>query len=188
MLKLYGTRRSRAFRCLWMLEECGVEYELVKTQFASADTQSQEFLALNPNGKVPVLVDDEVVLWESLAINCFLAQKYGQQLLPKSAALTMQWTCWAMGELEGPHDAANRSSEPIDLERLDRSVQAIRRQLERHDYLLGSSFSVVDLNVAAVLLRPQYRPIAADDPAIGDWFARCIGRDALARATTPAQG
>ena len=77
MLKIYGVARSRAFRVLWMAQELGLDYEHVKVDFASGETRESGFLALNPNGQVPVIDDDGFILWESMAINLYLAKKYG---------------------------------------------------------------------------------------------------------------
>src|SRR5260221_11944987 len=76
MLQLYGNPRSRAMRCLWMLEEVGEPYQLIEKSTRADDLQSAEYLRLNPNARIPTLVDGEVVLWESMAINLYLAQKY----------------------------------------------------------------------------------------------------------------
>ena len=184
MLKLYGTRKSRAFRCLWMLEECGVGYALEPTDFASEDVCQPEFLALNPNGKVPVLVDDDLVLFESLALNLYLADRYAPGLRCARQPELQQWMMWAMGELEGPHDAANRAGAEVDTARLDRSLSSLRRQLGASPFLLGDTFSVADLNVSAILLRPQYRPVVSTDADLSAWFSSCTERPALRRAVT----
>jgi glutathione S-transferase len=109
MIKLYGVRASRALRSLWAIEELGLEYESVPTN-TSGDTRTAEFLKLNPNGHIPVLVDDTTVLWESLAINLYLARKYGAgSLWPATVAdegRAFQWSLWAMTELEAPLLAA----------------------------------------------------------------------------------
>ena len=84
MIKLYGIPASRAFRVRWMLEELGVAYQNVPTNFATGETRTAEFLKLNPNGHIPVLVDGETVLWESMAINLYLARAYGGGLWPAS--------------------------------------------------------------------------------------------------------
>ncbi len=185
MLKLYGTRRSRTFRCLWTLEEASVPYDLIPIDFAKGESLQPDFLKINPNGKVPVLVDGDLVLFESLAINQHIAKRYAKQLWPSDDAdqsLLCQWTTWAMGELEGPHDAANRGSTELDLERLERSLNALRANLRHREYILGSSFTLADLNVASVLLRPQYRPITESDSHLRDWFKRCTSRQALQQA------
>ena len=62
MIKLYGVPQSRAFRPLWMLHELGLQFENVPTHFAGG-TRTAEFLKLNPNGHIPVLIDVDVVLW-----------------------------------------------------------------------------------------------------------------------------
>src|SRR5579872_2354315 len=102
MLKIYGTSMSRTGRVLWAAEETGIKYEHVPTQIAEA--KSPAHLKLNPNGHIPVIDDDGFVLFESMAINFYLAAKYGKApLWPESIqdrALANQWSYWAMLEVE----------------------------------------------------------------------------------------
>jgi glutathione S-transferase len=84
MLQLYGNPRSRAMRCLWMLEEMGEPYQLIEKTTRTDELQTAEYLRLNPNARIPTLVDGEVVLWESMAINLYLAQKYEGPMLGKA--------------------------------------------------------------------------------------------------------
>ena len=105
MLQLYGNARSRAMRCLWMLEEVGQPYQLVDKSLRADDLHSADYLKLNPNARIPTLVDGELVLWESMAINLYLAQKYPGPMHCADAAVHM-----ARGPLErgaqdelGPH-------------------------------------------------------------------------------------
>ncbi len=104
MITVYGTANTRAFRVLWMLEELGVPYAHVKTDFASGDTRAPEFLRINPNGHVPALVDGELRLFESMAINLYLAERYGADgLWPttlEDRARAVQWSFWVMTECE----------------------------------------------------------------------------------------
>src|SRR5262245_2217399 len=103
MLQLYGNPRSRAIRCLWMLEEMGVPYQIVEKTTRAEDLQSTEYLKLNPNARIPTLVDGDVVLWESMAINLYLAQKYDGPVHcidPKTLGIATQWSFWAMLEVE----------------------------------------------------------------------------------------
>ena len=106
MLRLYGTPQTRTFRPLWMLEELGIPYELVRTDFANGDTHAAEFLKINPNGHVPALVDGDLALFESMAINLYLAEKHGKGTLwPDSEAdraRAVQWSFWVMTECEQP--------------------------------------------------------------------------------------
>lgn len=184
MLILYGTG-GRSFRCLWMLEEAGIDYEQVGVDWSAGESRTPEFLAMNPNGKIPVLEDGGLRLFESLAINYHLARNYAVDLWAadsRAESLAMQWLAWGMGELEGPHDSANRAQAAIDVDRLELSLNALRRALSDRAYLLGETFSVVDLNTACLLLRPQYRKVARDDPELGAWFRACTRRPALERA------
>lgn len=183
-MRLYG-KGGRVFRCLWMLEEAGLDYERVLTDWSVGESHTPEFLALNPNGKVPLLVDGELQLFESFAINYHIARRHAPDLWVANAedeSRASQWLAWGMGELEGPHDAANRSKTAIDEARLRRSLGALKQVLADQTYLVGDQFSVVDLNTACLLLRPQYRTIAQHDPDLNTWFAACIEREALARA------
>src|SRR5512134_1031763 len=103
-IQLYGIPMSRASRCLWMLEELGVPYENVPVHFLG-EAQKPEFLKINPNGRIPALDDDGLVLFESLAINLHLARKYGKDLWPASPddqSRAIQWSIWAMTEVEPP--------------------------------------------------------------------------------------
>ena len=101
MLQLYGNSRSRAMRCLWMLEEMGEPYQLIEKSTRSDDLQSAEYLRLNPNARIPTLVDGDLVLWESMAINLYPAQKYEGPMHfagPEVLGLAAQWSFWAMLE------------------------------------------------------------------------------------------
>src|SRR5215470_12152901 len=103
MIKLYGVPGSRAMRSLWMLEELGVAYENIKTMFGTDSRQPDYMTTLNPNGHIPTLQDGDVKLWESLAINLYLARKYDKGLWPKTIAAeghTYKWSIWAMTEAE----------------------------------------------------------------------------------------
>jgi glutathione S-transferase len=95
MLQLYGNPRSRAMRCLWTLEEMGKPYQLIEKSTRADDLQSAEYRRLNPNARIPTLVDGDLVLWESMAINLYLAQKYEGPMHcvgPEVLGLAAQWS------------------------------------------------------------------------------------------------
>ena len=99
MLKLYGLTQSRALRCLWMLYEIDEPFELVRVYPDSPDFPEQ----INPNRKIPALVDGPTVMWESMAINLYLAQTRTTELSPRGRAElgdALKWTLWAQSELE----------------------------------------------------------------------------------------
>jgi glutathione S-transferase len=201
MITVYGVPRSRTMRVLWMLEELGVPYENVPTHFATGDTRKPEYLKINPNGHVPALVDGDVVLFESLAINLYLARKYGRALWPttiEDEGRSFQWSVWAMTELEEPvltvllHRAffpeAQRDRAKADdaAERAKKPLGVLEGALAGRFHLVGNAFTVADLNVAAVL---SWAPLAGMDltpfPKTGAWLARACERPAFARATQP---
>jgi glutathione S-transferase len=196
MIKLHGIPRSRTMRPLWMLEELGVPYESVKVSFIE-ESRKPEFLKLNPNGHIPVLQDGDVVLWESLAINLYLARKYDKGLWPKTVegeGRAYQWSLWAMTELEEPvlttllhrmfFPPEQRDSKKADdaAQRFETPLGVLDGALAGRPYLLGDAFSVADLNVSSVL---SWAPLAGLDLSraknVQGWFGRCTDRPAFAR-------
>src|SRR5262245_24640277 len=100
MLTFYYTPMTSATRGHWAVEELGVPYEKVRIDLAAGEQRKPEYLALNPNGKVPLLVADGVPIFESLAILLFLGETYGadKKLFPKSGAEhaeALKWMCWS---------------------------------------------------------------------------------------------
>jgi glutathione S-transferase len=199
MIKLYGISASRAFRSLWMLEELGVEYQNVPTNFATGETRSAEFLKLNPNGHIPVLVDGETVLWESLAINLYLARAYGAGGLwpatPADEGRVFQWSFWALTEVEAPLLAVLLHRRILPKEQRDESIAAaneaklagpfgvLEGALRGRQHLLGSAFTVADLNVASVLSWALRCGVELGRwPQLADWLQRCTARPACVKA------
>jgi glutathione S-transferase len=201
MIKLYGVTRSRALRCLWMLEELGVPYERVEVSFADGGTRKPESLRINPNGHIPALDDDGLVLFESLAINLYLARKYdgGKGLWPASVGdegRLFQWSVWAMTELEEPlltallhelilPEAQRDAAKAADaLERARKPLGVLDGALAGRDYLLGGAFTAADLNVAGVMSFARLAKVdLSPTPNVQAWVERCAARPALKRAT-----
>ena len=185
MIKLYGTRKSRAFRCLWALEEYGLDYEFIPVDWQTGETRRADFLAINPNGHVPVFEDGETRLVESLAINLHISEIAPSEISPQDASertQAIQWTIWAMGELEGPHDAANRAGIDVDEGLRSQAFTVLEQHLTQSAYLLADRFTIADLNVASVLMRPKYMPHVSGFERLANWFQTCATRPALARA------
>src|SRR5215471_8040524 len=84
MMKLFGQARSRASRSLWMLEEIGIPYQHVPVR-PYTESRSAEYLRINPNGRIPCLDDDGFIIWESLAINLYLAEAVSRYGRPRPA-------------------------------------------------------------------------------------------------------
>jgi len=198
MIKVYGVTRSRALRALWMLEELGVAYEHVPTHFATGETHAAEFLALNPNGHVPVLQDGELVVWESMAINLYLARKYDKGLWPASVedeGRAFQWSVWAMTELEEPllpvlmnrlvlpEGQRDEKKAADGAARFQKPLGVLDGTLAGRSWLAGDRFTVADLNVASVLSWARLARLDFGSARHADaWLDRCLARPALARA------
>ena len=103
-LRIYGIARTRAFRALWMANELGLDYEHLPIEIGAAGARSPEFLAINPNGRLPFIVDNGFVLFESLAITLYLAKKHSNgKLYPgtlEGEATAWQWSLWAVTEVD----------------------------------------------------------------------------------------
>src|SRR5260370_13656850 len=100
-----------------MANELGLEYEHVPVHFGDGSAKTTEYLAVNPNGRIPAIDDDGLKLWESMAINLYLAKKHDGALWPKTIeeeAQARQWSFWAITEARKPPLAAlwHRSSFP----------------------------------------------------------------------------
>lgn len=196
MLKLHGTSKSRSARCLWALEELGVKYEHVPTEVTKA--KSPENLKVNPNGHIPALEDDGVALWESLAINLYLAEKYGKgSLWPASVedhGQCYKWSFWAITELETPlltllshklflpPDQRDEKKANDAINALKAPLNVLEAVLKGREYLLGNSFTIADLNVASVLMFGSYVKFDhSATPAVQAWLGKCLGRPASAK-------
>ncbi len=196
MITLYGAPASRAHRVMWMLKELALPFEHVPTDFLKGGTHTPEFLALNPNGRVPVLADDGLVLFESMAINLYLAKKYGGPLAPRDMreeAEATQWSFWAVTEVEKPlllaaanlflFAAPDRSADDLALmlKRLDRPFKVLDAHLAARAYVLGDRFSVADLNLAALMSLIALAQVPVDQyPFLKIWLYKCLERPAAA--------
>src|SRR5512145_2057507 len=103
MLRIYGSAKSRGLRVLWMAGELGLAYDHKDWLPRAPETRTPEYLALNPNGRVPTIDDDGFILSESMAINFYLAKKHRSALYPadpKHEALALQWSLWETDRLD----------------------------------------------------------------------------------------
>lgn len=166
-LQLYSLPTPNGVKVSIALEELGLPYEAHRVSFDTQDQLSPEFLSLNPNNKIPAILDPDgpggqpLALWESGAILLYLADKTGR-LLPAQAAArwhALQWLMWQMGGL-GPmfgqlgffHKFAGKDFE--DKRPRDRYVAesvrllgVLERQLQGRDWVLGSDYSIADIAI-----------------------------------------
>ena len=191
MLRIHGSARSRATRTLWMAEELGLKYEHIDLAPRSPGTRTPEYLALNPNARVPTIEDDGFVLSESMAINLYLAKKFGK-LYPadaKNEALAWQWSFWETDRLDRqmttyannssalPEAQRNAAAAKAAWDEIAPSLDVLEIALGKARWLAGSEFTVADLNVAAAM----YRALSFDLgkwPKVHEWLHRCWDRPA----------
>ena len=210
-LKIYGIGASRAARPLWVVLELGLPFEHIPTPYAGGATRTPEFLALNPNGHIPVVVDERpegaLTVWESMACALYIARVHGnpdgQSITPANAreeAEALRWSFWTVSELE--KDALtvlmHRMAMPPDQRKPELAEQAESRLkvplavLEKHlqsqtahgeAYLAANRFTVADVCVASVAswIRPA-GALLAQYPSVSSWLQACVDRPAQKQA------
>ncbi|MEW5855811.1 MAG: glutathione S-transferase family protein [Cyanobacteriota bacterium] len=180
MLKLYGGARSRASIVKWYLEELGVPYEFVLLDMQAGAHRQPEFLAINPMGKVPAIVDGDFKLWESGAILLYLAQKYGKMPATlEEQAQIIQWVIFGNATL-GPGIFVEASRE----REMPKLLTPLNEILERQPFFLGEELTVVDVAVGSIL---AYIPMMlkldlSEYPAIVTYIQRLSERPAFQKA------
>jgi glutathione S-transferase len=200
-LKIYGTTRSRANRVIWMAEELGIAYETISVDLSAP--RDPTFLAVNPNGRLPAIDDDGFHLFESMAINLYLAKKHGGPLAPRDThedAKMIQWSFWAVTELEEsgleylmhtmflPPEKRDATVPPKALETLKKPIAVLDDALAQSGHLVGERFTAADLNVGvfAVYLAAA-REFLGQYPHVADCVAELASRPAFKKAI-PARG
>lgn len=206
MLTIYGVYRSRSARVYWMAEELGIEFKSVPvlqanrladplSSDAPVNTLSPEFLALNPMALIPCIKDGDLVMNESLAINLYLARKYGGDLGGKTVeedGFMVMWTIWAVSELDGntgkivstydngrENTEAGRAVIDVACRTMKRPLSVLEKHLDGKDWIVGGRFTVVDLNLAEVLRYAQSETALFEaHPNIDAWIKRCQSRPA----------
>jgi len=205
MITLYGCLRSRASRPWWLLHEAGVDfthepvvqaYRLDDPSAADApfNTASPGFLKINPQGQIPALVDEGLILTESLAMTLYLARKVGDALGPADLAeegQMLQWGFLAGTEIEAPaldilftklrgepDSEAGQARITAATEKLARPCARIEAYLAATgDWLVGGRFTAADIVLSECLRYAQPHPPAlAAYPLLREWLARCQAR------------
>jgi glutathione S-transferase len=205
MLTIYGVYRSRASRNIWLANELGIPFKHVpvmqlyrlsaEAAKTTLHTKSPEFLKVNPNGHIPAVDDDGLVLNESLAINLYLAKKHGGPLAPANPAedgqMTM-WALWAAIEVE-PHSLAvlnHRIGKPPaerDPKIAAAAIEALRgpfavldKALAASGFIVGGRFTVADINTAEVFRYAMPAPeLFEAAPRVKAWLAAAQARPAF---------
>lgn len=206
-LTLYGIAASRTSRPLWAAEELGLAYRHLPVDYKTGATHTADFLQLNRNGHIPVLVDSrpdgDVVVWESMACALYLARHHGKPdgvgitpASPAQDAQALRWSFWAMTTLETdaltvlmhlramPQERRKPALAEAAQKRLVAPLavlefELLSQQKAGHAWLAGDRFTVADLCVASVVawLLPAKQLLGAH-PACHAWLTQCLARPA----------
>ncbi|MEM7769387.1 MAG: glutathione S-transferase family protein [Cyanobacteria bacterium P01_E01_bin.6] len=177
MLRLYGGARSRASIIQWYLEEINLVYEFVMVDLQAGEQYQPAFLAINPIGKVPAVVDGDFAIWESGAILLYLAETYGRPSASlRERTIWAQWVLFANATL-GP----GLFTESLREKEAPRLLTAVSDIVEAAPFFLGEFFSVVDVAVGSYLsyARLMLGLDFADYPAIAAYVGRMESRPAF---------
>lgn len=202
MLRIHGSPRSRAVRTLWIAGELGLSYDHNDILPRSPGTRTPEYLALNPNARVPTIEDDGFVLSESMAINMYLAKKHNSPLYPKdlkNEARMWQWSLWETDRLDRqitiyanhttalPEAQRDKATADAAWAEIEPAFAVLNAALAKAPWLAGEDFSIADLNVAGALFRGLSMDLSRW-PALSGWLTRCWDRPAAQKAKAMRDG
>lgn len=200
MLKIYGQPRSRTFRVLWLANELGVPYEHIPVTINVDNAQAKEewYAGLNPNLRVPTIDNDGTVIWETPAINIFLAKKYQSPLYPKTVedeGRMLQWAFFVAFDIEPPMIQVfqnrvafppEKRNEALAVEgskKLGAPLKVLDDQLGRTPFLAGASWGMADFLAASVMYTMyamKYDLSAV--PRVDAWLKASVERPAAKKA------
>jgi glutathione S-transferase len=191
-MKLYGFGPSRSLRALWGLKELGVDFEFVPVNLLRGEHKHPDFLRLNPAGKLPVLVDGDIVIPESAAIILYLADKYREKgLMPtdlKARSQVYRWTLFAVTELEQPlwritkHTVVYPENKrlPADIALAKEEFLAMAALLDAHlegrRFIVGDNLSVADCVTAYLIDWANQLKLIGDFPRLRAYLEKMYAR------------
>jgi glutathione S-transferase len=195
-MTLYEFGPTRSIRARWTLQELDVPFNAITVNLMAGDNRKPEFLQLNPAGKLPVLVDGDMVLTESVAIVLYLAEKYSDRgLIPvdlRERAELDRWLLFTVTELEQPlwriarHTMLYPESErlPEDVKLASREFQSMAAIVERHmegrQFVVGDQVTVADFVLAYTLDWGNEVKLLGDCPNLLAYMERMYARERAA--------
>jgi len=206
MIQIYGAPPTRGLRVVWMLEELGLDYEIMPFDFMKR-YEDPDFVAMNPAGFVPVIhnTDDNVTMFESGAILQYLGDKYGKApLYPQvgdanypaylqflhfgEASLAAVLNVTIGSKFFGPPEEADNFGARLAVDMVVRRTRALVPPLKRHPYIAGDDFTAADISVAYALGMGGFLGYADKlDPVLQEYLAHVTARPAYKRAAAKAK-
>lgn len=160
-MKIYGSKNSRSIRPVWTLEEAGATYDYQRIWMMKGEGQSPAFKAINPAGKIPVLVDGDLTLTESVAQMIYIAEKYPDAKLipsdPRGRAEMNRWIFYTVTEFEPyiwaiaqhrfalPEDKRVPAMEPTAAWLVARALRVYEKTLATRSFIAGETFTLADI-------------------------------------------
>ena len=196
MLKIWGRTNSYNLqKVMWCVAELGIEHQRIDAGETYGVTDTPQYLAMNPNGRVPTIDDDGFVLWESNAIVRYLAARHGGGTLcpsdPRRRADADRWMTWQSatvgrnmrGLIHAMFNPPPQRRDPVVaapmVEIAAKHWAILDRQLDGRDFVLGAEFTMADIPMGAYALRWFEMDIARPAmPNLEAWYARLRDRDA----------
>lgn len=199
MIKLYGNPYSRANRVRWALEAMGVAYEEEEILQGDDGTRSARFLSINPNGRIPVIDDDGLVLFESVPICLYLAKKYAPDTLytanVEDEGVLLQWSVWAMTELEKHIEKASLHVTWFNEDKRDpaiaeteqgevaRCLTILEKAVADSGFLVAGSITIADLIVCEVLTNVVHTGVSLQPfPAVESYLKKNLSQASAKKA------
>ena len=192
MMKLYGSGPLRSLRALWALQEVDAEFEFVNVNIEAGENRRPDFLRLNPAGKIPVLIDGNLVLTESAAIVMYVAEKYpARALVPANIterAETYRWSLFTVTELEQPlqrialhtsgYPKDRGLSEEIALAKEDfiKMAAILERHMEGREFIVGDRITIADCISAYVVDWADEEGLLDGFPNLKEYLGRMYAR------------
>ena len=197
MIDLYTAATPNGFKISIALEEMSLDYRVHKLDFNTNEQKQPEFLAINPNGRIPAIIDrdnEDFVVFESGAILLYLAEKTGKFLPadPKKRSQVIQWLMFQMsgvGPMMGQANVFYRyfpEKIPAAIERYQkegrRLFEVMNTQLAKHQYLAGDEYTIADIATWPWIINPERRGVdMALYPHVQRWFEEILARPAVQR-------
>jgi glutathione S-transferase len=198
MIVFYGSPMSSAVRTRWILEEIGVPYEYKRVNLREGENREPDFLKISPGGKIPAIQDGDVTLTESMAINFYLAEKYGKGLMPADVverARVYEWSFWSISNVQPLlltvllhtmiKPEAERDPKAVETARaqIPPYLDLLNRALQGKEYLVANRFTVADLNTASVIGLGSFVGVDFSGYAnIQAWLSRVQSRPSFAKS------
>jgi glutathione S-transferase len=199
MVKILGRGTSgNVQKVVWLMEELGQPYTREDYGRLFNNTQTEAYLALNPSGKVPTLVDGEVVVWESNSILRYLCNKTvgGDKLYPTDPAARSaaeRWMDWQLASLNGPYlgvfkEAKKKEEEraasfAADAKELAAQLEILEKGTAGRAWLAGANFSIADICLGPIIDRCLAFPVALPAvPGIRAWRDKVVARPAYQKS------